>query len=223
MFSPRHPDYFRLARLRSAVITLEGLIATGKSTAGRSLERYLNQAGVLAKFFPEYCNETLLSQYIGDMPRYAYAFQLFMLGKRIAIYQEAERFAAGGGVAIIDRSILGDMTFARMQHQAGFITDSEWEAYVSIMKQEIQLAPLANVFLDCRAEASLRRVSCRGNPAEVEGYSLEYMQKLKEAYIETLAESREVKHIILDWDEDRLLDEEGLLFDADCRLILEEI
>ena len=223
MFASRHPDYFTLSRLRGSVLTLEGLIACGKSTAGKSLEGYFLRAGVNAKFFPEYTNSLLLEQYISNMKKYAYSFQLFMLCKRISIYQEAELFSRGGGVAIIDRSILGDMTFARMQHEESFISDKEWEIYQEVMRQEIKLVPYANIFLKCTPENSLRRVSLRGNIAEIKGYNVEYMEKLATAYEKTLSECTNVPHVILDWNTDLTLTDDRLLEDEDCREIIMRI
>src|SRR4051812_7244364 len=114
MFAERSALYCRFKSLKCGVFTIEGIIGVGKTTLGRSLEKMLNDNGIATKFFPEYVNKDLLGQYIGNMHRYAYSFQLIMLCKRIEIYREAERFAATGGVAIIDRSIVGDMTFALM-------------------------------------------------------------------------------------------------------------
>ena len=128
MFSPRNEDYDTFKSLKGGVFTIEGVIGVGKTTVGRSLEKYLNDIGIRANFYPEYVNKELLAQYIGDMKRYAYAFQMIMLCKRIEIYRDAERYADTGGVALIDRSIIGDMTFAKMQYDNGNFTKDEWES-----------------------------------------------------------------------------------------------
>lgn len=201
MFMSRHPDYTTYLPLRGCVFTLEGLIGVGKSSLGRSLELTLQNAGHRAQFFPEYCNAELLRQYISNIPAYAYAFQLFMLSKRIEIYREAEKYAASGGVAIIDRSILGDFTFARMQHKAGCISDEEFKVYCSVMRQEIQLTPTINVFLTCSPQVSMERIKLRGLQPEVEGYELAYLQQLSDAYACTLREAKNVNHLFLPWED----------------------
>jgi len=201
MFASRNPSYDRFKSLRGGVFTLEGIIGVGKTTLGRSLENYLKEIGIDAKFFPEYVNEKLLGQYISDMKRYAYSFQMIMLCKRIEIYREAERFAKTGGVAIIDRSMVGDMTFACMQKDNGNFTDDEWETYISMMTQEIQLTPSASVFLRCTAETSMRRVKQRGILSEINGYTVEYMKQLQEAYDKTIDDCTSVRHIIIDWND----------------------
>src|SRR5690606_19019230 len=103
-----------------------------------------------------------------------YAFQMIMLYKRIEIYREAERFAASGGIALVDRSMIGDMTFARMQKNNGNFTDDEWKIYLLTMEKEIQLVPTANIYLYCSPETSLERVLIRGIEAEIKGYDPKY-------------------------------------------------
>ena len=41
--------------------------------------------------------------------------------------------AKKGGIALIDRSIIGDMTFARMQKDNGNFTEEEWQKKFLVM------------------------------------------------------------------------------------------
>jgi len=200
MFSDRHPDYDKYKALKGGIYTIEGIIGVGKTTMGRSLEKYINEIGLKARFYPEYVNRRLLGQYISDMKKYAYSFQLIMLFKRIEIYREAEKFASKGGIAFIDRSIIGDMTFARMQCDNGNFTEDEWKIYLSTMEQEIQLRPTASIYLQCTCETSLKRILNRGIEAEIKGYSEEYINQLAQSYDKSMEECKNVKHIIIDWN-----------------------
>ena len=219
MFATRNPLYDKLKSLKGGVFTIEGIIGVGKSTLGRSLEKLLKDNGIHCKFFPEYVNKELLSQYISDMPRYAYSFQMVMLFKRIEIYRDAERFASQGGVALIDRSIIGDMTFARMQKDNGNFTSDEWNIYLSVMKQDIQLTPTASIFLRCSAKTSLERVKNRGIQAEVDGYTSGYMEQLSDAYEKSISECDNVKHIIIDWDSPLIVNDGYLTQDLTLEII----
>jgi deoxyadenosine/deoxycytidine kinase len=201
MFENRHPQYNRFKSLKGSVFTIEGTIGVGKTTLGRSVESYLNEIGLSAKFFPEYVNIELLDQYIYDMKRYAYTFQMVMLCKRIEIYRKAEQFAQNGGVALVDRSIIGDLTFAQMQYDSGNFSTSEWETYRSLMRQEIQLVPTGSLYLRCAPETSLVRVKARGIETEVKGYTVEYMKMLNDAYEKSIAQCTNVRHIIIDWND----------------------
>lgn len=200
MFAARHPQFNRFKCLKGSVFTIEGIIGVGKTTLGRSIESYLNEIGLPTKFFPEYINAELLAQYISDMKRYAYTFQMVMLCKRIEIYREAERYAATGGIALVDRSIIGDMTFAQMQHDNGNFTAAEWNTYLSLMRQEIQLTPAGSIYLRCSPGTSLARVKTRGIEAEIKGYAPEYMEMLHNAYEKNIRACTNVRHLIVDWD-----------------------
>ena len=79
MFQSRHPLYDTYRPLIGSSILLEGSIGVGKSTVGKSLEKFFKNIGLKARFYPEYVNEPLLNQYISDMNKYAYSFQLIML------------------------------------------------------------------------------------------------------------------------------------------------
>lgn len=222
MFTPRHPLYNKYKSLIGGIYTLEGLIGVGKTRLGMSIVNFLNTIGLNAQFFPEYVNKDFLDEYINDMPRYSYAYQLMMLCKRIDIYKEAEQFSKLGGIAVIDRSLIGDMTFARMQKEKGFFTETNWKNYLSMAADEIQLAPTASVYLSCTTETSLGRVRKRGVEAEIKGYSPEYMDDLRSAYETSIAECTTVKHIIVDWNQNIPI-VDGLLTEECVRSILDRI
>lgn len=201
MFSPVSKDYRRFANLRGTVITVEGLIGIGKTTLGQAMVAFLNQLGLNARFFPEYVNREFLGKYIANMEEYSFSFQLFMLQKRIEIYREAQAFARTGGIAIIDRSLNGDYTFALMQKDKGFFDDEKWGIYNAILQGETIPEPSITLYLVCTPETSLRRVHKRGNEEEIRGYTLEYMEELAAAYNKSM---KVVKHPVLtvEWEYD---------------------
>lgn len=153
-----------------------------------------------AKFFPEYVNKELLTQYINNMNRYAYSFQMIMLCKRIQIYYEAQQYSSTGGIAIIDRSILRDMAFARMQKTNGNFTNDEWNTYLSFLNQEIKFEPAASLFLNCSTQTSVDRIKLTGIDSEINGYTIEYLEQLNQAYSEIIHDSNTIRHIIIEWN-----------------------
>ena len=201
MFAALNKEVRRFAPLRGSVITIEGLIGIGKTTLGRAIVNYLSSNGFNARFYPEYVNEDFLKTYIANMEKYSFSFQLFMLEKRIEIYNEAQRFAETGGIAIIDRSINGDYTFALMQLKKGFFDDEEWQVYLSILRKEKIPEPSLTLYLICSPETSMRRVKKRGIQSEINGYTIEYMKELNAAYNESM---KTVKHplVTVDWEYD---------------------
>jgi deoxyadenosine/deoxycytidine kinase len=220
MFTTRHPDYEKYRRLTSGVYTLEGGIGAGKTTLGNALVQHLTVVGLEAKFFPEYVNKPFLNQYIADQWKYGFAFQLLTLCKRISIYKEAKAFAATGGIAIIDRSIIGDKAFAKMLKDDGKINEAEWNNYLGMMRDEIQLTPSASIFLECTPDTSMERVKKRGIESEIKGYGVEYMRKVRSAYEATMAECTNVLHIKINWDAPATT-EDGTLALSSTRKVLD--
>jgi len=186
---------------RGNIIILEGLIGVGKTTLGYSLEAYLNQIGLSAKFFPEFKNVGLLKQYINDMKRYAYTFQIAMLMARLEIYRQADAFAKTGGISIIDRSLPGDYTFAKMQKEQHRFTNDEWLVYKRLIPLNLS-EPNCIVMLNCDPIVAFERMKTRGEKSEISGYTLEYFQQLNTYYQQTF---NDISHpiIIIDWNKSR--------------------
>jgi len=208
--------YEKLRVLKGGMYIIEGIIGVGKSTLGNSLENYLNGVGLNCKFYREYFNKELLDQFIGDMKNYAYFFQMMMLVKRIEIYKEAEEFSKLGGISFIDRSLVGDMTFARMHYENGNISEDEWKIYNNFIKNENLLTPSACIYLRCNTNTSMNRINNRGIETEINGYNIDYINKLKDMYNDVILNINNVKIISLDWNNqitlvDNLIPEEELL------------
>lgn len=192
--------YEKLRCLRGGIYVIEGIIGVGKTTLGNSLENYLNSVGIKCKFYKEYFNDDLLNQFISDMKTYAYFFQMMMLMKRIEIYKEAEEFAKLGGVSFIDRSLVGDMTFAKMHYENGNISDNEFNIYNNFIKKENLLVPSACIYLQCNTNTSITRVKNRGHESEINGYDIDYLTNLKNMYDRVMTDSTNIKVINLDWN-----------------------
>ena len=221
LFVKRHPDYKRYRPLIGSIICVEGLIGAGKSTAAKSIVRYLEKIGLKAIFYNEYLNEDLLHQYLNDMDKYAYSFQLFMLGKRAEIYRNAAEKASEGFICVIDRSVAGDWAFAKMQKDAGKISGEDWKTYNSVMSAEQLIEPSFTVYLQCSPETAVSRTQKRNRRGE-ETYEISYFENLRESYMHSLGK---IKHplIMISWGEDQSLCDENLLSDNTCVFILERL
>ena len=192
--------YEKLRSLKGGIYIIEGIIGVGKTTLGTSLENYLNNVGLQCKFYKEYFNEDLLNQFIGDMKKYSFFFQMMMVVKRIEIYKEAEEFSKLGGIAFIDRSLVGDMVFAEMHHKNGNISDDEWKIYNNFIKSEKLFTPSACIYLQCNTNTSVNRMNNRGIISEVNNYDINYINTLKDMYDHVISNINNIKIISLDWN-----------------------
>lgn len=180
----------------STILAIEGNIGAGKTHLAHKIVEYLVARGVEAKYFEEYVNDLLLGQFISNPAKYAYAFQLFMLNKRIETYNLAKAYADSGGCAILDRSLVGDKVFMYLHYHAGNIIKSEKEVYESIAQTEARLALTNIIYLDVSVETSLHRIMKRGRASE-SSYSPAYLEKIRQHYEESL---KEVSYVRIDWN-----------------------
>lgn len=208
MFQKSNQLFQNFKFLRCNVIILEGTIGVGKTTLGTSMENFLNGLGIRTKFYKEFVNEKLLAQYINNMEKYSYTYELMMMTYRINIYREAKSFADSGGVAILDRSVIGDYAFGLLQKKRGFISEEEWNILISRITKENLPEPDYVIHLNCEPDVAISRTTKRSSDAEKK-YTLEYFLKLKEAYDQAMIDvverkgiHKSIPHLYLDWNTD---------------------
>ncbi len=211
----------KLNIFRCQIICLEGIISAGKSTLGKSLAYFLNHNGFKAKYFAEYVNDDLLGMFLEDQKKNAFWFQTVMLIKRIQIYKEAKKFAENGGISIVDRSLPGDFTFAKMQKLNGNISKSQWKVYVKMIEKESpeMPEPLLTVFLKVSPEVAFERLKKRGNQAEIDGYTIDYFKQLDKVYKESFKQTG-LSQIAIDWEHNLEITPNGRISDKECCKLL---
>jgi len=207
---------------KGIVLVLEGCIGAGKTTLGRSLEQYFNDHGIKCKFFNEVKDEEMLDLYLKDMEKYAFTFQYDMVRMRIQMYEEALKFSQEGGLSIVDRGMLGDMSFARKQRDKGFITAEEYNVYMSKIRRAHLAIPDITLYLKMSPELAFKRMIKRGIPGEVNGYTLEYFRELEQAHENTFNDYKEIKITEIPWTEDKIVNC-GKLEESSIRSLLNEI
>lgn len=222
IYSDTNQNYINLRCLGCAVIGIEGLIGAGKTTVGKSLKYELKRIGFKkVKFFKEYVNTELLSQYISNIKKYSYSFQLIMLIKRLQIYKEAVKYSKLGGIAIIDRTLPGDYTFARMQYKSNNMNEDEWKVYQSMLQQNERIKPSIILHLKTDTQVAYERMKSRGRLSEINGYTIDYFQNLKNTYGEVLRNIN-TKVLKIDWN-NSLKIQNGLLEPDDSLDLLYKI
>jgi deoxyadenosine/deoxycytidine kinase len=214
--------------LKQKIIVLEGSIDSGKTTLGISLKDYLmrNAQGIVnAKLFVEEIDEKDLEKYINDKKKYAFTFQMSTMLNRIKVIHKAIEFTTSNdnALAIIDRGLLGDGSFARLHRDLGNISEYQLRCYEMCVNEtllcQMDRKPNLMIMLSCDMQTLLARIKCRGRQCE---------KAYDESYLNTLINQHEILANDTMYYENRLNltssgNSKGLLDDDTVYLALDKI
>jgi len=164
---------------------VESIIGGGKTT-------YCNQVGPRLNFrvFKEHLDHERLDRFYKQQKQYAFHFQIHVLHQRMGIQLLAACEALYSDVysgAIVDRSIFGDVPFARLHARAGNIEAMDWVTYqISHMNMKFMIwPPTTLIYLSVEPEIAYERIRKRmeeeGRPYE-DIVDLAYLNALRNEY-----------------------------------------
>lgn len=142
------------------IICIDGVVGVGKSTLGELLARELG-----IKLFEEpVVNNPLLDKFYYDRKRYAFSTQVFFLNKRFEMIKEASKL----DTCIMDRSIYGDVIFAKMLMEDGDMSKEEFSLYESLLKHMLESVdrPLLMIYLETTVDNAVKKIKERGRDYE---------------------------------------------------------
>ena len=208
-------------RIRSSkirLISIEGGISVGKSTLGRDLNMLLNAFDITSKFYTEPFNQKMLEQFLLDMKKYAYMFQMYMLTRRQLDYNDAYR-ERESTLSILDRSLTGDYVFMSLQKKYGNVSDEEFCIYEEEYKKFTKYNPDVVLFLNVNIETMKNRIAKRNRNGET-NYNFEYLDELQKQYMQILPKHISNEKIInVDWNDDVLDDKDHVRHDVMISLL----
>lgn len=160
------------------VVAVEGIIGAGKTTLTRALSEELDLVEV-----PEPVdNNPYLDKFYADQRTWAFPMQMWMVTRRAAAMADV---VAQNQRVITDRSLIGDMVFARMHKSNGNISADMWPVYADFWRTAVRLIappPDMVLFLDVKPTVALERITERGRKSEVAGIDLTYLRTLSDRY-----------------------------------------
>lgn len=190
---------FDYCLLTGKIIALDGLPGAGKTTLGKTLKSHLEESNVKCVFLSEYVNQLLLSLYISDMGKYSFMFQVAMLKEKKMIYERAQELAKDGYLVIIDRSKIGDLSFALMQKDTYNWTKEEYDVYESMFNELNPVDLIVN--MDTTECIAFDRKKKRNRSCE-SAYTIEYYQLLKQTQDSELYMRAIDRMLVIDWNDD---------------------
>lgn len=168
------------------VIVVGGMIGVGKTTVAELIAKELNTD----IFYEKVDGNSLLKKFYTaskeDEEKYRYPFllQLYFLNERFKTIKKSLYNQNN----VLDRSIYEDWYFAKVNHDLGRISSTEFSIYESLldnMMQELkglpQKSPNLMVYLKCSFETVIDHIKKRGRSFESKGQR-DYFYKLWSGY-----------------------------------------
>lgn len=159
------------------MIAVDGVVGVGKST----LMDILVKERELIPFEEPVMNNPILDKFYYDRKRYSFSLQVFFLNERFKHIKKASSVSG----AVLDRSIYGDLIFAKMLKDGGDMTEEEFHIYLDLFHNMIEHCkpPKLMVYLEVSPEEAIRRIKKRGRAFEL-ATEMEYWVNLNNEYRE---------------------------------------
>jgi deoxyadenosine/deoxycytidine kinase len=141
------------------MLVIDGVVGVGKTT----LMKILHEGGYKPFEEPVYDNP-ILEKFYYDRTRYSFPLQIFFLNKRFKHIKEASMVHN----AVMDRSIYGDVIFAKMLQESGEMSPEEFDLYLELFQNMIEhcMPPKLMVYLEISVDEAARRIQKRGRDYE---------------------------------------------------------
>jgi len=187
------------------MIVVDGVVGSGKTTLMNILKEELGVSG----FEEPVTDNPILGKFYHDRKRYAFPLQIFFLNRRFRMLKEAQAKKVS---SVMDRSIYGDVIFAKLLHDGGDMEKDEFDLYQDLLTNMLDHieAPKLMIYLRADVDTAIDRIEKRGRDYEqiVERDYWERLNREYEAYFSAYNLSRlliiEAKdYDIRDSEEDR--------------------
>lgn len=176
-----YKEFFEMIKKNrpNELIIVDGVVGSGKTTFMNLLKEELSLSG----FEEPVTDNPLLSKFYHDRKRYSFPLQVFFLNRRFRMLKDA---AAMGESSIMDRSIYGDVIFAKLLHEGGDMERDEFMLYQELLVNMLDHieSPKLMIYLQCDVDTAIQRIEKRGRDYEqiVERAYWERLNREYEAY-----------------------------------------
>lgn len=160
--------------IMNAVI-VDGPVGVGKT----SLMDILIEEMGFRPFVEPVEDNPLLSKFYHNRKRYSFPLQIFFLNRRFAMLKEADDYHK----AVMDRSIYGDVIFARLLNQGGDMENEEYALYKELLANMLEHVkpPKLMIYLETSVDSVIKKIVKRGRDYE-QIVEREYWENLNREY-----------------------------------------
>lgn len=164
------------------IIVIDGVVGAGKTVYVEMLTEEMN----IPCFQEPVKDNPLLDKFYHDRKRYSFPLQVYFLNRRFEMLKEA---AEMGKPTLMDRSIYGDMIFAKLLHDEGNMETDEYLLYRDLLINMLDHveAPKLMIYLKIDTDAAISRIRKRGRDYE-QIVEREYWERLNKEYEDYFAD-----------------------------------
>lgn len=158
------------------MIVVDGVVGSGKTTLMNILKEELGVSG----FEEPVTDNPILGKFYHDRKRYAFPLQIFFLNRRFRMLKEAQAKKVS---SVMDRSIYGDVIFAKLLHDGGDMEKDEFDLYQDLLTNMLDHieAPRLMIYLRADVDTAIDRIEKRGRDYE-QIVERDYWERLNREY-----------------------------------------
>lgn len=163
-------------------IVIDAVVGAGKT----SYMEMLSEEMKIPCFQEPVQENPLLDKFYYDRKRYAFPLQIYFLNRRFEMLKQASE---AGEPRLMDRSIYGDMIFAKLLYEEGDMEKDEFILYRDLLTNMLDHveAPKLMIYLKIDTDSAIERIKKRGRDYE-QIVEREYWENLNREYEEYFSE-----------------------------------
>lgn len=157
-------------------IVIDAVVGAGKT----SYMEMLSEEMKIPCFQEPVQENPLLDKFYYDRKRYAFPLQIYFLNRRFEMLKQASE---AGEPSLMDRSIYGDMIFAKMLYEKGDMEKDEFILYRDLLTNMLDHveAPKLMIYLKIDTDSAIERIKKRGRDYE-QIVERDYWENLNKEY-----------------------------------------
>lgn len=199
-----YKEFFNMIKKNNPneLIIVDGVVGSGKTTFMNLLKEELSLPG----FEEPVTDNPLLEKFYHDRKRYSFPLQVFFLNRRFRMLKDA---GANLTASVMDRSIYGDVIFAKLLHEGGDMEKDEFDLYQELLVNMLDHieSPKLMIYLKCDVDTAISRIEKRGRDYE-QIVERDYWERLNKEYEAYFKEYNLSKLLVIDVNYYDLLENE---------------
>lgn len=179
-----YKEFFNMIKKNNPneTIIIDAVVGAGKTVYVEMLSKDMN----IPNFQEPVQDNPILDKFYYDRKRYSFPLQIFFLNRRFDMLKKAAELKKP---TLMDRSIYGDMIFAKLLFESGDMDKDEYMLYHDLLINMLDHveAPKLMIYLKIDTNSAIERIKKRGRDYE-QIVEREYWERLNKEYESYFAE-----------------------------------